>query len=645
MTQALGDIEGLLDAEDILQNDVTVAGETIHNTIDLCALTHFDWIPVVDSEGFSSLQLVSRYPTYVRNDNRGNRAANEECQHICAELVFNQAAGVLQVATVSRGFLSVGGFAPVDGVIRGLVRGTIRGTVTIWSSGTHYRALIAAGGPGAEVGCSGIPGSTHGSPPPNTDAGCNWFPGDGNGKDCIYCFEDENDLSISEAVCTIEQEPYVPCSPNSTSVRVPSPAYGARVVPADKGQKDVFGNKQPFFAKEVVKYFLQAVIKADVDPVLSPVEGPTLGPRCTWLCNFVIHNQGNFSWQLVCIEPIQRKYPFQANQRQGRRFEVSLGNHIVYVHFNFQPHATCFQLADQACFTAGVGRNPHDYWTHTYSAPKLGALDSIRLDAQTRIASDAERDPDHTRYPYDEPECRDIVNDALSQLNDYNFILEPASRTHAYNYNSASINAWSTQKAWSCEKAPPVRRGGHGEPWTVYVWPYGSDCRIPADLVLRKATMSLRLSVEPGPPAPAGTPGHFGFIRLAATFSCTVELDVRLRPGWEAHGCPLMLTPTNRCDGRFVDTSLARVVARDGCSIVPTAIRWHGMRGPRPFGRSFDFEERGASAVDCCDVLRVIHGQVIPGEGNDLVNPDGPQRFAGDVYIELATPPQTVGCA
>jgi hypothetical protein len=262
----------------------------------------------------------------------------------------------------------------------------------------------------------------------------------------------------------------------------------------------------------------------------------------------------------------------------------------------------------------------------------------LNIDLDMRLAVDP------VRYPWNEPECLTLYNDVLQQLkltDGLDKLDRPGSRRR--RYDAADLNRWSRAKTWGCANAPRVlRNGGTGEPWTVYVRPYGHDCVFEADLVIESVAMELHASGDRAcvrNPAVGNNPRYIHAIRIPATFDCQVTLNVRLRPGWDDTDCDVKLAVSSPCEFAWNDDAVVTLAGTDGCSSIQRKVKWRGINGPRPFARGpFDYEIPSAG-IACCDFLEALDGCVIRGEVNDTTNPDATQRFEGDVVIGMTVSP------
>lgn len=624
---------------------------------DLCQLLHF--VPqVFVKDGVSYLGWMSRFPTLVTNEARSTSGIGD-CKHICATLVYNRGLGGLQLAIRTHGLQCVGGYANVRGELRFLLHGVLRGTVTIWSSDSDCQFVAAAEGEppaGTSQNCGTNSencrnnGPGYGTPPGGIDlARCQYT----DSPLCIYCvpLEANTDCSIeTEQRCT-------PCGTDESLGRGFAPP-GARIDPQgpigganpQQSSHDLFLDDQRFYANDgsagLVRYYLKG-FRGYVSPIFPD---PTFVGRalhtlcCTWLCNFMVNYDAEKAWRLFCTEVLQAPFPQTRRQTDPRFFTISFSHdRICLIHFNFaNVSGGCFQLRDQFCFTAGtpdLAPDDLDYWAHLHDGDgTLTVLDSLRMSLNMRFATDT------ARYRFREPECQKVCDDAIfgvRNLDGMQSLDRPSGSGRNFKYDDPLLNKWSRDKGWpDCATAPAVRRGG-GAPWTVYVQPHGTGCKLPADLVYRRVVTTLHLSVER---AEHGFIQSTSGIRALATFRCVVFLGVRLRPGWEDIPCPVQLAFGGACDPSFVNPENNLILTADECSTVPLSLEWRGMQGPRPWSKGPGLFQTPRSHARCCDALSVIDGLVIPGEVNNFGSPDGPQVFGGDVVLGLNIPPESFGC-
>lgn len=113
-------------------------GELAHTSVtDLCQVMHFRAVPFVRND-VTYTGWMSRTRTLATNE-RASSLGYGDCKYICAPTVYNRGRGTMQVAILTSGLQSVGGFAAGFGHTRALLHTVLRGTVTIWSSGTECR--------------------------------------------------------------------------------------------------------------------------------------------------------------------------------------------------------------------------------------------------------------------------------------------------------------------------------------------------------------------------------------------------------------------------------------------------------------------------------------------------------------------------
>jgi len=103
------------------------------------------------------------------------------------------------------------------------------------------------------------------------------------------------------------------------------------------------------------------------------------------------------------------------------------------------------------------------------------------------------------------------------------------------NSNDQSrLNRWQHEEGFGpCVDAPTVNQGGirGGTAWAIYVEPWGSGCRFPADLVFRRALFTLRISGDRGSSnngdSPRsccpGEPDRSNQMRIFASLLCRIE--------------------------------------------------------------------------------------------------------------------------
>jgi len=601
---------------------------------DLCPRVNFRAAyRLRDGVGYTG--WVSTRTTYVTPE---EQTGTGDYKRIAAQLVYHRGRGTMCVAIMVDGFLCAGGFLPAGGHTRAATYGVLSGTVVIFTTSVQCIETRAVAD-GAALNCD--------KTVVNIDSHCNVIPSEGGFDSCIYCVDPEQIVQ-----CSFEQVTHeLPCTafgfPGRYNVWIPP---GARIIPRT-GSHDINGNEKQFFANNgltgLVKYFLKR-FTGSVDPVFPKPNANC----CWWLCRWTVHNQANWSWVMYCNSPIQ--YPqFQiGDERQPRGFILTPGRQPMFVDFAFGRDAsTCFQLADQQCMTAGPDRtglcgqlDPEatvdaPCWQHPdETEARLTVLDSMGVDLNMRLGIDP------NRYPQKEPECTAIASDALKQVAHYVTNLNNPGHNRLNSYNQARLNWWAhTQYFGSCGEQPAVARGGThgGNPWTVYVIPFGTQSTFPADLVFDQASFILKLSGDMGSEDRGGQPGNFGKLRIMATFDCHLILRPRLRPGWEAIECPIGFAGSNVCDMRWSDPNRAMIVASEGCSRVPLQVHWRGLLGPYPWSK-IETPYLGDGSQECCLLLDAIHETVIPGEINDTGNPLGIQHYEGDVVLFLHAAPSQV---
>ena len=102
------------------------------------------------------------------------------------------------------------------------------------------------------------------------------------------------------------------------------------------------------------------------------------------------------------------------------------------------------------------------------------------------------------------------------------------------SYDQSRLNRWQHEEGFGpCVDAPTVNHGGirGGTPWAIYVEPWGSGCRFPADLVFRRALFTLRISGDRGSSnngdSPRsccpGEPDRSNQMRIFASLLCRIE--------------------------------------------------------------------------------------------------------------------------
>ncbi len=485
------------------------------------------------------------------------------------------------------------------------------------------------------------------------DPECNLAANDGGFTGgCNYCVHPPQ-----EVPCSIEHTEHDEvCGANAGSGRTGVWLAGGVLIAPNT--PDIYGDMNLFLANDGLRGRVNYYLKRLAGRVYPEYQGNT-EDCCYWLCHWTVHNQPAFSWELHCNRPIQYPSAQQGSQRIPRPFFVDPNNHPTFVHFAVGGKAhSCFQLIDQWCMSGGPDTGTCGVtdeggvapcWTHLAEGEaRLTVLDSIGVDLNMRIATDS------SRYPHKEPECVWIANDALKQVGEYVLGLTSPGHSRLNSYNQARLNRWThTQGFGPCVEAPAVNRGGTkgGIPWTIYVEPWGSSCRFPAELVFRRAIFTLFVSGDPGgfnnPESPRtccpDEPHHLNQMRIFATFSCRLELAPRLRPGWEEIGCSYRFVNEDPCELTFIDPLRYTIVASDGCTRIPTVITWRGLLGPQPWSRvETPYIPNARNLNTCCSFLHALHETVIPGEVNDAANPSGSQRFDGDVILFLNVEPRTI---
>jgi len=619
--------------------------------IDLCEPILFGFRPAVRN-GEVGLEMLSVRPAISTPDDAPEIG---ECKHVCAELVFDPANGAFCVQYSSCGQLAVGDFAVVTeeagvpeavGTLAAPLRGTICGAVTIWNTTTY---------------CTPFRGRDDDYDVPWLREDCYVEPPDG--LDCLYCFDDED-----QGVCTIEQTGECPCSPVGAPGLVVAAPPGATIIP-EPGFWDITGDDTPFYAGDGatgrVRYQVKPNFAGAVDPFFRDSGLPQT--RCeVWLCHIVVTYGAYPSWEIVCNAPLQHLPGEPApDETTPRPFDFrTIPWKMAGVHVSFDgPRAKCFRYLDQYCMTDGNGSN---YWEHLSLGPRLNSLHHLQIDLNARIALD----PD--AYPHREPECVEIMNDALRQAGELTpvFGLGPdQGHTLHWNHDSDGLNEWTHDGGflpqpppdppsyWPCHNEPKVTRA-NGEPWVVDVIPAGTDCRWPAWILLHRLRMQLRVSGEPGVDMLFSSEPNLTKLRLLVSLWVMLDLRVRLHSGWQNSSCSVQIA--NMVDGGCTfgfDPDRYRIVTSGGCSRVPLCIHWHGMRGPAPWAHpSTDVWSDPPcqySLPMCCNFLIALNGGpegnglVIPGETNNADDPEGPQRYGGDAVIGLLDDqqPDQIGCA
>lgn len=632
-------------------------------SVELCPSITFGFTTTL-VDGVTVMALESLEPTLVTPSDQNGVG---ECKHICGDLAFDRSTGTMRVVFETCGVQCVSDFGvlteaatpepegvdplePVDrggeqdpltlyGPIRALgtlvspTRGVLCGSIVVFTTTSDCTQ-------NRDEGCPGIGLPDDEAPPMRPE--CFHAPPDG--LDCIYCTSQEDDECTIEQTGGGSQATHTPCGALGNPGRSPIAIPGARVYP-DPGSWDVTQNDSLFQAHSgvegLVRYYLKPLTGA-VDPIHPDPTFGGVGDCCTWLCGRMTANVSGRAWEVHCNTPLQAP-PGEPRpwQERPRRITVVPGpGPITYVHFNmFGSEAPCFPLWDQTCFTHGGGS---DYWGHLSEGDdRLNVLHSLAVDFNCRMSTD------NVKFPHAEPEYVTIANDALATMATRVGQIQSPGHFVGHWYDAASLNLWTHGEGWACDVADAVRRS-NGDPWTVYVTPYGTNCRFPADLIVSRVVVSLRISAEPSsfrlqPPAGEPVPG----VRLPAVIDVWVFLKPRLRDGWEQIDCPVSLPFGN--DSPCVDTDDANVpvvVSSDNCSQVPLAVKWRGLNGPRPWSRSLFLHTQECEEVTdgCCDVLFALDGLLIDGEVNDTSDPDSPQRYEGDVVLMLNTAPSELGC-
>ena len=257
-----------------------------------------------------------------------------------------------------------------------------------------------------------------------------------------------------------------------------------------------------------------------------------------------------------------------------------------------------------------------------------------------RIASDPEQ------FPHPEPECTAIANAVLREVGGRVTALTSPGHQRMNGYNHYTLNRWRHSQGFGGPQGNVPDCGTSPAIWPVSVIPYKTGCAFPADLILWQVWLQLFISGDPGNVvAFSGDDQDFFKIRIAAVFTCRVELKVRLRPGWEDIPCSARMTNdlASPCDPVLEDPDQYVILASDGCTRVPLVIEWKGIQGPRPWSKGpfYYYPHHGGL---CCTLLHAIDGLLIPGEVDDTDNPDGLQHYDGDVVISVQEPFPAVGC-
>lgn len=324
----------------------------------------------------------------------------------------------------------------------------------------------------------------------------------------------------------------------------------------------------------------------------------------------------------------------------GLFFQTPIGFFRANLSFGGGDVGRCFQLIDQNCMSTGPlsgkcggGAAPTPCWHHLQDGDVAArVLDGIAIVADMRLA---ETSGDAVNlHPHGEPECVAISNAALKMVGDLMLRLDRDGRRRAHSVNKVSINHWEAKRTWDCGSAPVV--------WPVSVRPYRTPCSFAADLVMVGVFVDLWLSGDPSSSLVEFNEGDCGFLRVAARLFCHVDMRIRLRLGWETNGCPIAMANAieSPCDPVLSDPNHAMIFASDACSRVPLSVDWRGMVGPRPWSRGNFGHGVGGAGSDCKALLCAINELVIPGEVNRTADPDGPQRYEGDVVLVLTTLPE-----
>jgi len=617
-------------------------------TVDLCEPITFGFTKGMQ-DGCAVDVPVSLEPALTTLDD-GTGAG--DCKHICADIVFDRATGTDRIVFDAQGLQCVSGIGPLTEITTILptwsTRGTAKGCDVSPTRGVLRGTIVTFT---TASGCSPVRAVECFQKDPLLMRPEYWVPAACflyGGLDCVYCG------SKWDLACTIEPEAHddTPLCTSyadyfgSLAARVPILLPGAYIIPNSKNW-DITGDDQPFHAGDgldgLVRYYLKD-FHGGVDPRVNPYLPYYTDWCCTWLCNWTHTAALGHAWRLFCNEPTQHAPGETVDQVAPKYVGLNwLPGKYSLVHFNFPTMKPCFPLADQFCMTDGGGS---DVWSHlSMGDTKLAALDTLNVDLDCRIAEDADGNL-HDEYPHTDAEYLRIVNDALWEADRYGLQVSHPER-HAW-YDSHALNYWGLDEGFGGVVAPAVHRRSDpgGDPRTVYVTPYGTDYRLPADLILSRLTIQLRISFESrnthgdtGDPVAAG-------VRLPATLDLHLWLKARLRPGWEnitssvtfpyadADPCNLMTEPYRPV-----------VVSADDCSAVPLKIHWRGVNGPRPWSRSeFGHESFPSNPIPCCDFLCALSGLLIPGEVRATSAPMGPQPYEGDVVVTMVTSPTEYGC-
>lgn len=298
----------------------------------------------------------------------------------------------------------------------------------------------------------------------------------------------------------------------------------------------------------------------------------------------------------------------------------------------------CFRLADNFCLTSGPELDcaGQPCWAHVGhgNIRQLQVLDRIDVDFSDDFGWAAPSEGGEDRYPHAEPAYVRIVNAAFGLLDGLVGDVNNHPRQSSFDRNS--LNHWWEQRIYDCLEAPAVP-GADGQPWPIYVVPYRTQCAYPADLVVRYVNVELWLSGDPGNTDFYGNTDDLWKIRVLAKLKVRMELDVRLRPGWEQLDCPVRMAAdlADRCSPEFEDPDYLMLFTGEGVTRIPRELHWVGLQGPRPWSRGpFDYEQEArVYGLPCCTFICAIDGLVIPAEVDDTGDPDAGQRYAGDVVL------------
>lgn len=311
------------------------------------------------------------------------------------------------------------------------------------------------------------------------------------------------------------------------------------------------------------------------------------------------------------------------------------------VQFDFSlTDKRCFRLYDQYCLSSGPDSDcsGQPCWDHVGhgNIRQLQVLDRIYVDFSDDFGWAVPQGAGDDRYPHAEPEYVRIANAAFGLLNQ--MFLSVNNHPRESGYDRSSLNQWWEQQIYDClDPQIPIVRGADGEPWPVFVVPYRTRCAYPAELVVRYARVHLWLSGDPGNTDLDGNVDDIGKVRVLATFKVQMQLDVRLKLGWEDVDCPVGIAPglSDRCSPVFEEPDRLMLFTSAGSTRIPRELHWAGIHGPRPWSKGpFGYEQAAdVHGLPCCTFICGIDRLVIPAEVDDTGDPDAVQRYAGDVVL------------